>query len=694
MVDTGPWPSSRRTKNRLVLGLVIVALAAIIGTGLLGLWPKGPIGPAAASNDVAGGWGNWGNNPGGERWSPLDQVNRDNVRGLEVAWRYATGEWAKKQASGKQVVGQSFQATPVLFDRRLIGCTDTGTVFAVDAATGQAKWKFDPHLRMSNAAEIASHCRGVSLWTDDQAPTGSLCKTRVLHAAALSVYALDATTGRACPAFGKNGVVRAEATGLRYPDEVALRGPATVIGGVAAFGSVVADGERADSPSGKIRAFDLRTGALRWEFDPVPRDPKDPATASWGKGSYKYVGAGNVWSIMSADPKLNLIYAPTSSPAADYYGGHRPGDNRYTNSLVALDASTGKLRWYFQTSHHDVWDYDLPAQPILTNIVRAGRTIPAVVQLTKQGFVFVFDRRDGKPLYPIVEKPVPQASVVGEPLSPTQPYPTAIAPLVKQGLQPDEVWGLTPYDRSACRRMVEKLDHRGLYAPPSLQGTVTLPATIGGANWSGGAIDKRTGTLIVPVTQMPAMSQLVPRPKGWRPPPPGSLPFSMADAKEASFEELMLKTPYISRTSFITSPFGIPCSGPPWAKLVAVDLGTGKVRWSVTLGDTSGFAPLGLPLKWGAPFSGGPITTAGGLIFMAGTSDGKMRAFDLESGKVLWSTRLPAGGMATPMTYSIDGRQYVVVAAGGSIIFPGKKGDTLMAFALPRNKISARRPSG
>jgi quinoprotein glucose dehydrogenase len=415
---------------------------------------------------------------------------------------------------------------------------------------------------------------------------------------------------------------------------------------------------------------------LRWEYDPVPRDPQNPAYASWGKGSADYTGSANVWSFISADPENNLVFLPTTSPSADFWGGQRPGDNRWANSLVALDATTGKQVWAFQLTHHDLWDTDLPAMPILVDIVKDGDKIPAVVQLTKQGFVFVFNRLTGKPVYPIVEKPVPQRTdVPGEWISPTQPHATVIPPLVKQGLKPDDAWGFTPIDRAACRKTIASYNNEGLFTPPTQRGTILMPSGAGGANWGGGAIDPTRNLLFVPNIEMPARIKLIPRGGKVDPRRPG------AGAEEQPFP--MKGTPYIADLQFVTSPLGAPCSAPPWATFTAVDLGTGKIKWRVPLGTIENLSAFPIPLKLGAPFSGGPIVTAGGIAFMAGGTDSKIRAFDTDTGEVLWTGKLPAGGMAVPMTYSVKGRQYVVIAAGGNNIFPGPMGDSVVAFALP-----------
>jgi len=546
---------------------------------------------------------------------------------------------------------------------------------ALDPQTGAQRWRFNPGRPQTPAGAPFSKCRGVVAWTDPTGAADMPCKTRIVFGANLDIFALDSRSGRLCRDFGVNGVVHMK---LEKPtaflDEVQLRSPGALINDTVIFGSTFIEDYRVDQPSGKVRAFDLRTGALRWEYDPIPRDPADPAYATWGNGSAVYEGAANVWSFIAVDPANDLVFLPTSAPSAEYFGGHRPGANKWSTTLVALNASTGKQVWAFQTTHHDIFDYDLPAQPILVDLLKGGRRIPAVVQLTKQGFVFVFNRLTGVPVYPVIETPVPQGTdVPGEWISPTQPYPTVIPQLTPASLRSEEAWGFTPIDRYFCRKQIEKYRSDGLYTPATLQGSIFLPSIAGGANWGGAAVNPKTNLMVVPTMNLPVVLTLVPRGTG------GANSMNAIHAEDA-----MLGTPYSLRVQFLVSPFGAPCSAPPWGKLTAVDLNTGKIRWAVPIGTIENLKPLTPPLMLGSPFSGGPLMTAGGVVFMAGGTDRKFRAFDADTGKILWTARLAAPGMAAPMTYSINGTQYIVLAAGGNNVFPTPIGDTVIAFALER----------
>jgi quinoprotein glucose dehydrogenase len=666
-----------RTFKRLaIVALVIVA-------GLYGAWkwhttPRmRPYSSATALERPADStWPQYGNDPGGTRYSPLDQVNRSNVNRLELAWTYQTGELADVR-SGKDPFNP-WEATPILVEDTLIGCSPAGRLFALDPATGHRKWTFDPGVKLSEIGHAFVKCRGVSSFEDPVADPGAVCKTRIVYGTGdLRVIALDARSGERCPGFGTNGEVQLDAGGpLAFPNEVQIHSPPAIVGDVAVFGSTMADMVRADAPSGMIRALDVRTGALRWTFDPVPRDDADPAAATWGNGSSKSWGAGNAWSTLSADPVNDLVFIPTTSPSADTYGGGRPGANRYTDSLVAIRASTGEVAWHFQFVHHDVWDYDLPSQPILVDLRRGETSVPAVVQLTKQGMVFVFNRLTGEPLFPIEERPVPQAGAApGEVLSPTQPFST-LPPLVQQGMTADDAWGFTPWDRSACRRKIKGLVSEGIYTPPTLQGTLHMPASAGGANWGSGAIVPSSGILFVPTLHMPAVLRLIPREK-WDG-KPGSVMTGINFPQNG--------TPYVFNLSFLVSPLGAPCSAPPWGRLTAIDLVTGTIKWQVALGSIERLVPkIPLPLELGTPQAGGPVATRGGLVFIAASADDKFRAFDLETGAKLWEVKLPAGGQATPMTYAVDGRQYIVLVAGGHPYYNTGQGDYVLAYALARD---------
>ncbi|WP_281783682.1 pyrroloquinoline quinone-dependent dehydrogenase [Sinimarinibacterium flocculans] len=692
---------------------ILIALTALAVLGVLGwagwLWSDGRTRTLPYASETAAiappdtGWPQYGNDAGGVRYSPLDQINRGNLDRLEVAWTWQAGELDRIK-SGQQPFNP-WQATPVLVGGNLIGCTPTGRVFALDPATGTQRWDFDPKAHLSPLGHAFVKCRGVSSYEDESRPPEASCRTRVIWGTGeMRVYALDARTGARCADFGAAegtpGEIRFEVEDeLSFPNELQIHAPPAIANGVAVFGSTMADMLRIDAPSGKVRAVDVLTGARLWSFDPVPRDDADPAAATWGENSNRNVGGGNVWSLLSADPANGLIFIPTSSPSVDIYGGYRPGENRYTDSLVALDARSGRVVWHFQFVHHDLWDYDLASQPILVDLPDphgGPAKIPAVVQLTKQGMVFAFDRLSGEALWPIEERPVPRGDMPGEWYSPTQPFSTLPA-LVQQGLKPDDAWGFTFLDRRECRGKIEKLRNDGLFTPPSLQGTIYMPAAAGGANWGGGAIDPESGTLIVNTLHMAAIMRLIPR---------ETVDLSQPGSVATGLTFPQAGTPYVSQLSFLTSSLGAPCVPPPWGRLTALDLVSGEIKWQVPLGSIEGLsvasikafkAKLGdgilgwlgklipeipLPLEWGTPHAGGPIITRGGIAFIAATADDKIRAFDLHTGRKLWQSKLPAGGQATPMTYAVGGRQYVVVMAGGHPYYDTTQGDYLVAYAL------------
>ena len=384
---------------------------------------------------------------------------------------------------------------------------------------------------------------------------------------------------------------------------------------------------------------------------------------------------------MVADEERDLLFLPTSSPSNDYYGGRRAGDNRYSNSVVALRGATGEIVWHFQISHHDVWDYDLPSQPILIDLERDGEMIPALVQITKQGFVFVFNRETGEPLFPVEERPVPQGGVPGEQLSPTQPFPVAPPPFIKQGVTVDDAWGFTFVDRWYCKQTIAASRQGGIYTPPSLEGTTVQPGVTGGGNWGGGAFDPGTGLLVVSSTRIPASIRLVPasaEEDRAKPPKSAGIGYLFPQSGDR----------YMADTKFIMSPFGAPCTKPPWGGLTAIDLNDGTIEWDVKLGSIHRMTPLpfALPFYWnlGTPVAGGPMVTAGGLVFIGAAADRIFRAFDIETGEVLWKDELPAGANANPMTYTADGRQYVVIVAGGHGRLASGIGDYVVAYALPR----------
>jgi glucose dehydrogenase len=494
-------------------------------------------------------------------------------------------------------------------------------------------------------------------------------------AAAWRLLALDAANGRPCVDFGHSGMVRlGDVPGYDAPNRgehsagwYHMTSPPTVIDDLVIVGSAIDDNNRTDMPSGVVRAFDARTGALRWHWDPIPpnRTSATPTSRPWNSG------AANAWSVMAADPARHLVFIPTGSASPDYYGGLRPGDDKWANSVVALDARSGKLKWGFQLVHHDLWDYDSASPPLLATIHREGRDIPVVVQGNKTGFLYVLNRETGVPVFPVEERPVPKSDVDGEDASPTQPFPTAPPPLSLQHLSANEAWGPTEKDREFCRTELAKLRNQGLFTPPSLQGTLAMPGNLGGMTWSGYAFDPANHLLVVNVNDLPARVRLIPRDK------------VKDDTEDGSYAR-QAGTPYGMLRRFLQSPSDLPCNPPPWGRLVAVDVAEGTIRWQVPLGSMENFGGAQGSIPAGSINLGGPIVTAAGLVFIAGTVDPHLRAFDINTGAELWKAELPASGHATPMTYEVHGRQYVVVAAGGhQAIHEEPQGDAIVAFALP-----------
>ncbi len=622
----------------------------------------------AAAND----WPAYGRDRGGERYSPLTGIDRGNVRRLAPAWEYSTGE-----AAVKMMQSVSFEATPLVLNGVMYLSTPLGRVISLDAETGKERWVTDLMVKPISFGDFTN--RGVSLWADAGIRVGAPCALRVIVATVdARLNALDARDGKPCAGFGTDGGVDLR-KGLRNPPyetaEYEVTSPPAIIAGLIVVGSGVADNNRTDAASGEVRAFDARTGALRWSWDPVPQDSADAAWPTWIGPAAHRTGAANAWSIIAVDSALGLVFVPTGSASPDYFGGERLGENRYANSVVALRATTGKLVWHFQTVHHDLWDYDNASPPALTTVVRAGRRIPVVLQANKTGMLYVLDRRSGAPVFPIEERPVPKSTIPGETAWPTQPFTAGIAPLSPQRFSAEDAWGPNPADQAACRERIQALRNEGIFTPPSLEGSLVVPSNIGGAHWGGVAIDPVRQLAVVPVNRIAAAVQLIPREEYQRRRnEPG---YRLQGSQYTS----MRGTPFVMRRELLIGPSGAPCTPPPFGALVAIDLATGARKWEVPLGTISPDAPAAAA-QWGSPNLGGPIITAGGLVFIAATLDQRIHAYEVETGAELWSAPLPAGGKATPMTFrGKSGTQYVVIAAGGDGGRFGKS-DRVVAFAV------------
>ena len=630
-------------------------------------------------------WPYYGGDLGGSRYSKLAQINTSNVSQLRPVWIYSTQE-VKKNAETALISG--FQVTPILTPKEaghsLVICSGFNRIIALDPETGSERWKFDPILKIRPYG-VQYKCRGVALWQDKKSSNKKHCTWRIfMNTVDRRLFAVDAKDGQPCKDFGRGGVVditpliEAANPGNELTSVQSSSPPVIVKNTVVVGSTVGAKYRRSDAPSGAVRAFDARTGKHLWSFDPLRPEGLDLQHQEISQNN-SLVGGANVWTLMSGDEAGDLIFLPTSSPSPNFFGGTRPGNNLFANSIVALRASTGELVWYFQIVHHDVWDYDLPAQPIVTTINQSGKLIPVVVQLTKQGLIFVLHRDTGKPFFPIEERTVPTNGVPGEILSPTQPFPVLPPPLVKQSIEPNDAWGFTPFDKRKCREQIELSRYGEIYTPPSLEGTTMLPSISGGSNWGGGAFDPVQNILITNVMSVPGFIKIIPQeelgPESFKNPLAG-LPIGPPGPIKG--------TQYAIERYPLLSPLKVPCTRPPWGKLVAVDLLSGAIKWSTTLGTLEKLMPLPIPLKFGTPTIGGAIITAGGLVFIGATADEKFRAFDLMTGQQLWQEALPTSAMATPMTYEINERQFVVIAAGGHLAYyPSGISDQLVAFALP-----------
>ncbi|MFA5523797.1 MAG: pyrroloquinoline quinone-dependent dehydrogenase [Tissierellales bacterium] len=639
---------------------------------------------------MASSWEYFGGDPGAQRYSSLKQITKQNVTHLKKAWTTRSGE----QEEFSEIYNLAmFQNTPALIGDSILTCTAFNRIIALDPATGKEKWRYDPWESMPLFEAFFYRCRGLAYWQASQPDTGQEqpCQQRAFMALPTNhVVAIDTRTGKTCESFGDNGKAFVDRTAeMAFPGELIMSNPGTVIGDVVVFGSLIVDSYRATTPSGKIVALDVHSGEVRWEFDPLP-NPSNvtsspsattvPTPGNWPEEGARQSGSANVWALMTADTERDLLFVPTSSPSPDFYGAFRHGDNRDANSLVALRGSTGEKLWSFQIVHHDLWDYDLSAPPVLVDLKHNGKVTPAVVQTTKQGLIFVFNRETGEPLFDIEERAVPQSTVPGEQTSPTQPFPVKPKPLLSHQISPTDAWGFTFWDRGKCRKRFEKLSNNGVYTPPSEQGTLQKPAWIGGMNWGGPAVDPTTGIMVVNLSNVVTEVTLEKRTNDMQPMQIISVDDTAIWRRHAGGD--MLETPYRAKLDLVRSPFGAPCNAPPWGILASVDLNSGEILWKRPLGTIDRLAPLPLPLELGTPNVGGPLVTASGLVFIAATMDDRIRAIDIDSGKELWKDRLPASGQAGPMTYEWQGKQYVLIAAGGHAWMDTKRGDYYVAYTL------------
>jgi quinoprotein glucose dehydrogenase len=609
--------------------------------------------PFFSSALVAQEWRTYGGDAGGTRFSPLTQINRQNVNQLKRVWTYHTGEVERSGNATDRHRVAPFESTPLVVDGILYVSTPSSRVIALDAETGAEIWKFDAQEKSGKPRQYFQH-RGVAYWQSENGQD-----RRILYGTFDGrLIALDAKTGKPCGGFGTGGTIdlRAGLEGDLPGAEYSITSAPAIYKNLVITGAAVPEFP-SKGPSGAVRAFDVRTGKPEWEFHTIPR-PGETGHETWQGDDWKDRTGANVWSTMSVDTERGLVFLPIGSASYDFYGADRKGADLFANSLVALNANTGKLAWFFQMVHHDIWDYDMPAQPVLITVRRGGKQIPAVAQVTKMGFVFVLDRLTGKPLFPVEERPVPQSEVPGEVSSPTQPFPLKPPPLVRQTFAESDISDVTPGARRYCTDLFHTLQHRGMYTPYGLRMTLVVPGTLGGGNWSAGSYDGASGLLFVNANELGAIGELEPQAEG----APEKYRRNSKGGEYARFWD----------------EHEWPCQKPPWGTLSAIDVNSGEIVWKVPLGSVDG-----LPGKTGTPNLGGSIVT-NGLVFIGAATDRKFRAFDAKTGEELWAAELETSAHATPVTYlgKRTKKQFVVIAAGGGGYFQGPVSDTLAAYAL------------
>ncbi len=673
------FPSVLRSIRGASLAWVFLPVIASLGTMAYAFYMAGWTGdsqPPAEQLDVkaAGGndWPVWGRNLAGDRYSPLQQIDTYNADKLRLAWMYRSDVPAFDSFGA-----HSFEATPLAADGRLYMCVDRNVLVALDQDSGREIWRYDPHLNLDGV--FVTTCRGVARY---EAPAGTLqvCPRRILYGTADGrLLAVNADTGKPCEGFGDKGAVDMRlGMGPIPPGALAVTSPPTVVNGIAVIGQFVSDYlSFFDTPSGVIRGYDAETGELRWAWDAAYPGPRGlpPEGESYSPDT------PNAWSVFSADAERGLVFIPTGNSPPDYYGIHRSAaSERFSSSVVALDAATGAVRWSFQTTHHDLWDYDVASQPVAVDIQQAGDMLPALIVPTKRGQLFLLDRRDGKPIDPVEERPVPQHGLPEEKLAKTQPYTTGFPSLAGPHLREQDMWGMTPLDQLWCRVRFKKLRYEGDFNPPGTDMSLNYPGAAGGSNWGSVSVDLGRGIMVASSLHMAETGQMISHEEAAK--------INLTGKKDTLLYP-QEKVPYAFLRKVFLSPLGVPCQQPPYGRISAFDIGSRELLWSKPLGTAEHSGPFGLetrlPIPMGVPYKGGAIVTAGGVVFVAAAQDRRLRALDIGNGRELWSASLPAVGAATPMTYISEktGRQYVVIAAGGHPGIPGPSASDVMAYALP-----------
>ncbi|ULJ70587.1 glucose/quinate/shikimate family membrane-bound PQQ-dependent dehydrogenase [Rhizobium gallicum] len=625
--------------------------------------------PPFGGNVPDGEWHQYGRTPFGQRYSPLDQINKDNVKDLKVAWEYQTGDVKRPDDIGET----TYQVTPLKVGDTLYLCTPHNWAIALDAKTGKEKWKYDANSGM-NPDRQHQTCRGVTYYADPAVAAGQPCAARVyLPTSDARLIALDAADGKICESFADKGVLHLE-TGMKYKPAgyYFSTSPPVAVAGKLIIGGAVNDNYSTHEQSGVIRAFDINTGALLWNWDSGNPDQ----TAPLPEGQTYVTNSPNSWSVFSVDEGLGSVYIPLGNQVPDQLGMNRSANvEKFSSSVVALDINTGQLKWVQQFVHHDLWDMDVPAQPVLFDMTKPdGSVVPALVAPTKQGDIYVLDRRNGEAIIPFKEIPAPGGAIPEDHTAPTQPISDlSFSP---DPLKEKDMWGITLIDQLACRIAFHRYKYEGRYTPPSVEGTIVYPGNFGTFNWGSVAVDPERQIMFGMPTYLAFTSRLVPAAEI---PPRGQ--------DEKGSEQGLNRNdgaPYGVFMGPLLGPLQIPCQAPPWGYVAGVDLRTGKIAYMHKNGTVHDMTPLPLPFKVGVPGIGGPILTKGGLAFLGAAVDNYLRAYDATNGNQLWQARLPAGGQATPMTYTAsDNKQYVVMVAGGHGSVGTKPGDYVIAYTLP-----------
>jgi len=682
---------------KAAIGIAMIAMLGVLGYGVFNdpqeingtLSRAQPAEAKPVSGVAAEDWPSYGRTEGGVRYSPLTQINDSNAKNLQVAWTYRTGDFRTENDSAET----TNEVTPIKVGDKLFLCTPHQFLDALDAATGKRLWRYDPKLKADKTFQHLT-CRGVSYHdagnterfpaslAKGDSSASTICPRKILLPANDGrLIAVNADNGQKCSDFGNDGEIDLQKSMPHaYPGGYNPTSPPVVTSTTIVIGGSVTDNFSNKEPSGVIRGYDVRTGALKWVFDTGAQDPN----AMPGESTQFVHNSPNAWAPLAYDAQSDIVYVPTGVGTPDIWGGDRdPLKERYANSMLALDATTGRLIWHFQTTHHDLWDMDVPAQPSLMDVTLAnGQTVPAIYVLTKTGNVFVLDRRNGQPIVPVMEKAVPQNVARGpqtrdERYAPTQPF-SALNLAPQEKLTDKDMWGATMLDQLMCRVIFKRLNYDGIYTPPSENGTLVFPGNLGVFEWGGMSVNQDRQVALMNPIGLPFVSKLVPE--------DANRPHKEKGAGTESGVQPMYGTPYGVELNPFLSPLGLPCKAPAWGYVAGVDLQNHQVVWKKRIGTIRDSLPQLFqlpPLKIGVPGLGGPISTAGNVMFVAATQDNYLRAFNVSNGELLWEGRLPAGGQATPMTYAVNGKQYVVVMAGGHGSFGTKMGDYLVAYALP-----------